>query len=70
MDDVFEEWKKEMEEKLKKFIEKKELDIPPEKQRCPKCMKRTVEFNPETGCFKCTSCDFEYCMRKVNKDGS
>lgn len=64
MDNLFDEWKKEMEEK---FIDKKELAMPPEKQRCPKCMKRTVEFDPETGCFKCTSCDFKYCVKQVKK---
>jgi hypothetical protein len=56
-----------MEEKMKKFIEKKEIDKPLQKQRCPKCMKETVEFDPEKGCFKCTSCDFEYCVKKVEK---
>jgi hypothetical protein len=66
MDDVFEDWKKEMEDKMKRFIEKEELDKPIQKQRCPKCMKIEVEFNPDTGCLKCKSCDFEYCVKKVN----
>ena len=67
MDKIFENWKKEMEEKLKKFIENKEIDIPLQKQRCPKCMKQTLEFDSKTGCFKCTSCGFEYCVKKVEK---
>ena len=70
MEDVFEDWKKEMEEKSKRFIEKKELDKPMQKQRCPKCMKETVELEAEKGCFKCTGCDFEYCVKKVEPNGS
>lgn len=65
MDRIFEEWKKEMEDKLKRFIEKKELEKPIQKQKCPKCMKTTLEFDEERGCFKCSNCGFEYCVKKV-----
>ncbi|MBW2972816.1 hypothetical protein KY346_00305 [Candidatus Woesearchaeota archaeon] len=65
MDEVFEDWKKEMDKKLKDFDLKREVEIPPTKSRCPKCMKQTLEFDPEKGCFRCTNCGFEYCVKKV-----
>ena len=67
MEDIFEEWKKDMDKKLKDFDLKREVDIPQTKSRCPKCMKPTLEFDVEKGCFKCTNCGFEYCVKKVKK---
>ncbi|MBW3002747.1 hypothetical protein KY338_06325 [Candidatus Woesearchaeota archaeon] len=61
MDDLLEKWKKEMDEKLNTKVE-----IPPTKSRCPKCMKPTLEFDVEKGCFRCTNCGFEYCVKKVS----
>jgi transposase len=63
MDDLLEKWKKEMDEKLKEFDNK--VEIPPTKSRCPKCMKPTLEFDADKGCFRCTNCGFEYCVKKV-----
>ena len=56
MDKVGEEWRKEIEEKIK--------DVEPEKipaiiKRCPKCHNLSLEFDPNTGIIKCTKCGFE-----------
>lgn len=66
MSQVFEDWKKEIDKKLKDFKLKEDVEIPSTRSRCPKCMKNTLEFDPEKGCLRCTNCGFEYCVKKVN----
>jgi len=58
---IFDKWKKEMENKLKKYTKEEELreKIPAIIKRCPKCNNLTLEYNPKTGRIHCTSCGFE-----------
>ena len=58
---VFDKWKKEMENKLKKYTKEEELKqkIPAIIKRCPKCAHLTLQYDPETGRIHCTNCGFE-----------
>ena len=53
---VYEEWKKEIVDKLKKFKFEK---IPQIIKRCPKCQSIGLDFNVNTGTIKCIKCGFE-----------
>jgi len=53
---IYEEWKKDVEEKLKNVGLDK---IPAIVKRCPKCNSLSLEFDKETGRVFCTKCGFE-----------
>jgi len=53
---IYEEWKKEVEERLSTFSKEK---IPAIIKRCPKCFSLALEFDVKAGKVKCTKCDFE-----------
>ena len=57
MPEVYDEWKKEIEKKLKELPELEK--IPAMLKRCPKCNSLTLEFDPKTGRIYCTKCGFE-----------
>ncbi len=49
---IYEEWKKNIEKKIKKYTKEEELKkekIPAIVKRCPKCHKLTLEYDPKTG---------------------
>ncbi len=58
---IYEQWKKDVEEKIKKFTKEEEIKekIPAIIKRCPKCHKLTLEYDTKTGRIYCTSCGFE-----------
>ncbi len=57
---IYEEWKKDIEQKIKKFTKEEIKEkIPAIVKRCPKCHKLTLEYDPKTGRIHCTSCGFE-----------
>ena len=53
---IYEEWKKDVEEKLKEVGLDK---IPAIVKRCPKCNLLSLEFDQKTGRVFCTKCGFE-----------
>ncbi len=53
---IYEEWKKDIEEKLKEVGLDK---IPAIVKRCPKCNSLSLEFDQKTGRVFCTKCGFE-----------
>ena len=53
---IYKEWKKDVEEKLRKpGLDK----IPAVVKRCPKCISLSLEFDQKTGRVFCTKCGFE-----------
>ena len=59
---IYENWKKSIEKKIKKYTKEEEFKkekIPAIVKRCPKCHKLTLEYDPKTGRIYCTSCGFE-----------
>ncbi|SVE53023.1 uncharacterized protein METZ01_LOCUS505877 [marine metagenome] len=53
---AYEEWKKEMGDKIKNIKFEK---LPQIIKRCPRCNSITLEFDVNTGKIKCTKCGFE-----------
>jgi len=53
---IYEEWKKDIEEKLKDVGLDK---IPARVKRCPYCNSLSLEFDQKTGRVFCTQCGFE-----------
>lgn len=53
---LHEDWKKEIEGKLKCFDKEK---IPAVIKRCPQCGNLSLEFDSKTGRIYCTRCGFE-----------
>ncbi|MBA3063900.1 TFIIB-type zinc ribbon-containing protein [Candidatus Woesearchaeota archaeon] len=53
---IYEEWKKNVEEKLREVGLDK---IPAVVKRCPKCNSLSLEFDQKTGRIFCTKCGFE-----------
>ncbi len=53
---IYEEWKKDVEEKLREVGLDK---IPTIVKRCPKCNSLSLEFDQKTGRIFCTKCGFE-----------
>lgn len=53
---MYENWKKEMTDKLNKFEFEK---LPQITKRCPKCHSISLDFNVKTGEIKCSKCGFE-----------
>lgn len=64
---IYTEWKKDIEQKLKKYTKEEELKekIPAVIKRCPKCHKLTLEYDPKTDRIYCTSCGFETFIPRV-----
>jgi ribosomal protein S27E len=65
---IYDKWKKDMEKKIKTYTKEemsKKEKIPAVIRRCPKCHKLTLEFDPETGKIKCTSCGFEVFIPQI-----
>ncbi|MBW2966649.1 hypothetical protein KY342_06110 [Candidatus Woesearchaeota archaeon] len=64
---IYEEWKKDIESKIKKFTkdEKIKEKIPAIIKRCPKCHNLTLQFDPKTGRIDCTSCGFEEFISRI-----
>lgn len=61
---IYEEWKKDVEEKLGKL----RLDkIPAVVKRCPKCNSLSLEFDQKTGRIFCTKCGFEQSFPKYKR---
>ena len=67
---VFEEWKKGMEKKLKKYTKEEEIKekIPAIIKRCPKCNNLSLEYDPKTGRIYCTKCGFEEHIPMTKED--
>ena len=65
---LLEKWKKEL-KKLEKLKQAKEIEekIPAVIKRCPKCYSLSLEFDPKTGCVRCSKCGFEVCFPKTGK---
>jgi ribosomal protein S27AE len=64
---IYDEWKKDIEEKLKKYSKDEELKetIPAVVKRCPKCHESSLEFDPKTGRIFCTRCGFEEYLKQI-----
>ena len=58
---IYEEWKKDVEEKLREAGLDK---IPAVVKRCPKCNSLSLEFDQKTGRIFCTKCGFEVFLPK------
>lgn len=56
---IREEWKKEIEKKLKKMPADELEKFPMLVKRCPQCHNLSLEFDPKTGKFYCKNCGFE-----------
>ncbi len=58
---MYDEWKKEVEEKISKFTKDEKLKekIPAVIKRCPKCFNLSLEFDVKKGRIYCTKCGFE-----------
>jgi len=66
---VYEEWKKEVEEKISKFTKDEKLKekIPAVIKRCPKCFELSLEFDVKQGKIRCTKCGFEENIKKLER---
>ena len=64
---IYEEWKKDVESKIKKFTKEEKIKekIPAIIKRCPKCHNLTLQFDPKTGRIYCTSCGFEEFISRI-----
>ena len=60
---IYEDWKKEVNEKLGKAFDKEK--IPAVIKRCLKCLNLSLEFDPRTGRVHCTKCGFEEHIKTV-----
>jgi len=58
---LYEEWKKDVEKKLRKVGLDK---IPPIVKRCPKCGSLSLEVDQKTGRIFCHKCGFEIFLPK------
>lgn len=56
--DVYEAWKKDITQKLKRVTIFREK-MPTVLKRCPKCYMLSLEFDPEKARLSCTRCGFE-----------
>ena len=62
--DLFAKWRKHVKEELAELPKIKPTKV---SAKCPKCLKDTLEFDPETGMVHCKSCGFEEYISKVVK---
>ena len=63
---IYDEWKKDIESKFKKYSrEDIKEKIPAIVKRCPKCHNLSLEYDPKTGRIYCTKCGFEENIKQV-----